>query len=1049
MDQTTQNTPRHWVGTEELNPSYWQDEKVREKRAQEFHDKPIETLAAIEKSEGFELARRDFLTLMGASMAMSTVACVRRPVHKIIPYVVKPEEITPGVANFYASTDPETGSGVVVRVREGRPIKLEGNDLHPMTRGALSARGQAQILGLYDPERLTAPATRKRGGSARKAAWQELDAAAIEQLKKVAASGGKVAVLTGEIRSETTRKLVAEFLSQFRQGVHVEYEPLALDEVVAGQELSYGTAVLPAYRFDQADYVLSLGADFLGTWPGAAEASTLWVGKRKLNGPVAQNKTLSKLVTFEGMMSLTGANSDERYPVRPGDELKVALSIAQVISSNGAQIGADAQSLVAGYRPDVVAKDLGMTDGGEAIRKIGLELLKHRGRSIVIAGGISSKTADAVGLQVAVNLINSALGNEGQTVDGASVLPARGVGFAALHALVQDMRDGKVGALVIWGANPAFTLPTSADFVESSKKVGTVIALAERDDESAQLADLVAADHHWLENWGDAHPRKGLYSLQQPVLAPIHDTRSGQDTLLVWTRALGGKGAESWHEYLRASWRDGVAREFGVAAGGFEKFWEGALRDGVVDSLKGRLPASSARSIRSSAVSRLPKFKATSSDATLLALYSKVSMGDGRHANNAWLQEMPDPITTVAWDNYLNVGPAAAEKLGLRQDDVVEVTAEGVRIELPVNIQPGLHPQTVAMAVGYGRKNAGKVGNGKGVDAYPMVKVVSGALVFSGQEVKVRRTGRFFKLAQTQWHHKSENRPVINDLTLAEYIANPGASNHTDPHLRLKEVPSIWPVHDYSKGYQWGMSIDLNSCTGCGACIIACQAENNIPVVGRDNVRISREMHWIRLDRYYSGSPEQPSVVFQPMICQHCENAPCETVCPVLATVHSEDGINQQIYNRCVGTRYCANNCPYKTRRFNFFDHWKSYEGTLNMAWNPEVTVRSRGIMEKCTFCTQRIRDARDKAALEGRHIRDGELKTACQQTCPTEAISFGNINDEYSKVAKLRKHPRDFRALEVLNTKPRVSYLTKVRNTVAAAAHVDGHGADNHGGGH
>ncbi|NDD91328.1 4Fe-4S dicluster domain-containing protein [bacterium] len=366
--------------------------------------------------------------------------------------------------------------------------------------------------------------------------------------------------------------------------------------------------------------------------------------------------------------------------------------------------------------------------------------------------------------------------------------------------------------------------------------------------------------------------------------------------------------------------------------------------------------------------------------------------------------------------------------------------------ELPVNIQPGLHSQTIAVAVGYGRRAVGKVGDGVGVDVFPATKVNGELLAFSGQTLRVRPTGRYYKLAQTQWHNQTENRPIINDISLAEYKKDASAANHTDPHLRLKEVPSIWPMHDYSKGYQWGMTIDLNACTGCGACTIACQAENNVPVVGRENVRISREMHWIRIDRYYSGTPDQPSVVFQPMLCQHCENAPCETVCPVLATVHSDDGLNQQIYNRCVGTRYCSNNCPYKVRRFNFFDHWKAYEGTLNMVWNPEVTVRSRGIMEKCTFCVQRIRDSRDKSVLEGRHIRDGELKTACQQTCPTEAIAFGNINDKYSQVSKLRDHPRAFRVLEVLNTKPRISYMSKVRNVEAPSSH--GH-EKGHAGGH
>jgi molybdopterin-containing oxidoreductase family iron-sulfur binding subunit len=649
-----------------------------------------------------------------------------------------------------------------------------------------------------------------------------------------------------------------------------------------------------------------------------------------------------------------------------------------------------------------------------------------------------------VSLQVAVALLNSVLGNEGVTVDGSSVLPARS-GFAGLQKLIGEMREGRVDALVIWGANPAYSLPASVGFAEALSKVGTVITVADRETETALLGDFVAAESHWLESWGDAHPRKHLYSLQQPVLHPLHDTRSFQEGLLSWIRGISGKAlAESWHDYLKAAWRTLATQEWGVSAAGFESFWETALRDGVVDSSKGKGLMVSARAFRGAAVAKLARYQADSSDGFKIALYSKLGLGDGRLANNAWLQEMPDPITTITWDNYVNIGPSAAEKLGLKQDDVVEVAVEGASFALPVNIQPGLHPQTVAVAVGYGRSSVGKVGDGTGVNVYPAAQVSAGILAYSGHAARIRKTGRAYKLARTQWHSASENRPIINDITLAEYRKDASAANHTDPHLRLKEVPSMWPMHDYSKGYQWGMTIDLNSCTGCGACVVACQAENNIPVVGRENVRISREMHWMRIDRYYSGSPDQPSVVFQPMLCQHCENAPCETVCPVLATVHSEDGLNQQVYNRCVGTRYCANNCPYKVRRFNFFDHWKSYEGTLNMVWNPEVTVRSRGIMEKCTFCVQRIRDSRDKSVLEGRHIRDGEMKTACQQTCPTDAIAFGNINDKYAEVSKLRQHPRAFKVLEVLNTQPRISYMTKVRHTVSAAGH--GHGESHAG---
>ena len=1032
--------PRHWVSVGELSADYWNDPKAQERRGQEFHDKPIETLEAIEKTGKLELARRDFLTIMGASMAMATAACARRPVHKIIPYVVKPEEITPGEANFYASTDPETGLGVVIKTREGRPIKLEGNVDHPMSGGALSSRGHAALLNLYDTARLKNPVSRTRADGGSKAiTWSDADIAILSRLKKLAANGGRVRVLTGEVKSPTTRRLIGEFLANFKTGAHVEFEALTLDEVIEGQELCYGAAVLPHYDFTKAAMVLSLGADFLGTWPDAVEYGRAWASNRKLS---AKNADLSKLVTVESMMTLTGANSDERYAVRPGDELKMALAIANALGEQGASLG-EAQASVATYKPEVVAAEIGIEGGAAKIRKIAAGLWKSRGKSLVVAGGLNARTDDTLALQVAANFLNSLLGNEGVTVDGTRATQDRRTGFAAVSKLMQDMRAGQVDLLLVWGTNPAYVLPKAAGWADAVEKVPFVVSMADREDETAQAADLVLPDHHWLENWGDGQPRKTIYSLQQPVIAPMHDTRAFQDTLIAWIKGATLKGSgittrsANWHEYLKGSWQELASREWGVSAASFERFWEKSLKDGVISSEKNGV--ASARAFRGASTAKLPKYAASATGMSLV-MYPTVPMGDGRHANNAWLQEVPEPISSVAWDAFISIGPAIAKQLGLRspeehpQDEVIEVSGEGFKFELPAVIQPGLHPQVVAVPVGYGRTNVGQVGDGVGVNAFAHAKVAQGQWIFAGMAVKLRKTGKYYKLARTQMHNATENRPIINDLSLAEYLKNPGTSNHTNPHMRMETVPSIWPMHDYSKGYQWGMAIDLNSCTGCGACIVACQAENNIPVVGRDNVRMSREMHWIRIDRYYSGSAENPSVVFQPMMCQHCENAPCETVCPVLATVHSSEGLNEQIYNRCVGTRYCQNNCPYKVRRFNFFDHWKNYEGTMNMAWNPEVTVRSRGIMEKCTFCVQRIRDAKDHSVLKGKHIQDGELKTACQQTCPTEAITFGNVNDKYSQVTKLREHPRAYRVLEVLNTRPRISYMSKVRNIEVAA---------------
>jgi molybdopterin-containing oxidoreductase family iron-sulfur binding subunit len=1040
--------PRHWVGPEELDASYWADSKTREKRGQEFFEKPVELIDAIDRSDKGGLARRDFLTIMGASMALSTLACARRPVHKIIPYVIKPEEITLGVANAYATTCQEcsTACGVIAKTREGRPIKLEGNPDHPLNRGKLCSRGQASLLNLYDPERLRAPVMRSRPGSAagKEITWAEADAAIAGRLK----GAKRVRVLSGPVNSESTLRLIKEFLAAFPNGQHVEWEPLAHDDLVEAQAVTYGAGVVPQYKFDQAKLVVSLGADFLGTWLSPVEHAAAWNKARKLDSKAGAKQKFAKLVVFEPTMTITGASADERFAVRPGDELKVALAIAHALIVTGKRSPMAGDSALAtqlaGYTPEAVAGEIGLEGGAEKIKQIANELWGRRGESLVVGGGIASSTSHGVALQIAINLLNSALGNDGETVDGTANIGTYRASFTALSGLINDMKAGQVDALILFRANPAYGLPRGAlGLSDAMAKVPLVVSVSDRTDETGLMADFVLPDNHSLESWGDASPRKGVYSLVQPTIAPIYSTRSFQDGLLAWIKAAGlnasgsAKSAADWHEYVRNHWKETLYRQSGSVAT-FDQFWEGALRAGVLD-LSGNAKAS-ARSFRASAMGQVPRYEAQSGaeEGVLLSLYPKVSIGDGRSANNAWLQEMPDPVSSVTWDNHLNVGPALAKKLGVKQDDVVEISNGDATAQLPVYVQPGMHPGVVSVAVGYGRSAAGKVGTETGVDVFPFVKAEGSHLRFSGQSVSLRRTGRFYRLATTQWHTVSENRPVINDITLGDFIKDPGSANETDPELRMHEVPSIWPKHEY-KGHRWGMAIDLTSCIGCGSCVIACQAENNIPVVGRDQVRNSRNMHWIRIDRYYQGSADNPDLVFQPMLCQHCENAPCETVCPVLATIHDDEGLNIQVYNRCVGTRYCQNNCPYKVRRFNFFDHWKSYEGSMNMVWNPDVTVRSRGIMEKCTFCVQRIRDAKDAAKDAGDRVRDGQFQTACAQTCPTDAIVFGDINDPQSRVSKLHADPRAFRVLETLNTKPVISYMSKVRNKAGGASHEGG----------
>jgi molybdopterin-containing oxidoreductase family iron-sulfur binding subunit len=604
-------------------------------------------------------------------------------------------------------------------------------------------------------------------------------------------------------------------------------------------------------------------------------------------------------------------------------------------------------------------------------------------------------------------------------------------------ALIERMRAGQVGVLLVHGVNPAYTLPPSLGFAEVSKRVPFVASFADRVDETGRLADVVAPDHHALESWNDHEPRRGLLSLTQPTLAPLCNSRAFQETLLAWAGYLGQNplaGAITrWHPWLKERWRTEVYPKANAAAP-FELFWEGALREGVI-----QLPAPAAvpRTFRPAALAPLPgPAPGLPSGSFSLVLYASVAQGDGRTANNAWLQELPDPISTICWDNYLAVAPSTAKRLGLQgatesvlAADLVTVDAGHARLELPVHIQPGLHPDVVAVAVGYGRTAAGRIGNRVGQNAWPLAQVTGGGIGWSGIPVRLSRTGRRAPLAVVQGHHyirgrnDAVSRPIVFEAAYGEYLRDPHAGNegHHAEH-------SMWSPHAYA-GNKWEMSIDLNACIGCSACMVGCMSENNVPVVGKQVVLQGREMHWIRIDRYYSGDPENPDVTYQPMLCQHCDNAPCETVCPVLATTHSPEGLNVQTYNRCVGTRYCANNCPYKVRRFNWWHYEGIREKTLRLALNPEVTVRTVGIMEKCTFCLQRIRDAKEQVKTLGTPLPDGAVETACSQSCPTGAIVFGNANDAKSRVHERKKSPRGFHVLAELNVMPAITYQTLIRN--------------------
>jgi MoCo/4Fe-4S cofactor protein with predicted Tat translocation signal len=1010
---------KYWSSLAQFN----NDPEFIQKAQKEFQSSPLQEEEGKAEKGLVELSRRDFMKLMAASTALASSACFQKPAHKILPYVNQPEEITFGIANFYASTCGEcsSGCGTLVKTREGRPIKIEGNPDHPMNKGGLCARGQASILNLYDPDRLRNPISLIRGSiNNTPTDWPTVDKKLGERFQAIKANGGKIRILSDSINSPSTLKLIGAFLKGFSHGEHIMYDSVNHGEIALGQEASYGTKVVPRYRFDKADVIVSIDADFLGTWLSPVEFTKQFSHTRKLD---KGQKKISKLITFESSMSITGSNADERFPIRPQDGAAVALALVSELSGRSSVPG-EATETVKQFSSEKVAALIGCDPS--IFKKVADQLWAARGKSLVVAGTTQGQNDLGLTTQVAVNLLNSVLGNDGATIDYKNSPSLQNVGNGKdLTKLIKDMNDGQVDALLIYRSNPAYNLPKDSGFKESVKKVKElVISFNDRIDETALVSDYVLPDNHPLESWGDAEPQKNLFSLIQPTIRPIYDTRSFGDSLLAISKAAGIKsapidGAHDFHEFVQNNWKETIFKEYGMITG-FDLFWESALRDGVFDGAgKKNLRDinSASRAFKGSALkNNVPKEK--KNEGYTLSLYTKVSLGDGARANNAWLQELPDPISRMTWDNYASISNVTAEQFHLKNGDLIKVKIGGDTIELPAHVQPGLHDKVIAVALGYGREQAGSVGNDIGKNMFPYQ---------SGSNVSFTKTGATYILASAQEHDYIEGRPIVREATLKDYLENPHAGNE-----EKEALTTIWSGHEY-KGYRWAMSIDLNSCTGCQACVIGCQSENNIPVVGKDGVFRGRIMHWMRIDRYYTGTPDSPkSIVHQPMLCQHCENAPCETVCPVIATMHDDEGLNVQVYNRCVGTRYCANNCPYKVRRFNWFEY--NYGGQIrypiNLSQNPEVTVRSRGVMEKCTFCVQRIADAKNTAKNMGRKVRDGELKTACQQSCPADAIQFGDINNSDSEVTRLAKDPRGYHVLDELNTRPSINYLTKIRNT-------------------
>jgi molybdopterin-containing oxidoreductase family iron-sulfur binding subunit len=948
--------------------------------------------------------RRDFLALMG--FTVGAAACSRAPVHKAIPFLNQPEDLTPGVPMWYATTCGGCSAccSVLVKTRDGRPIKIEGNPEAPLFGGGTCAVGQATVLSLYDNERLKGPLWHGRSVS-----WDDTDARIDARLQAAVVDHRAVVLLTGTITGPATRDLIERWSRRYDGFRHVVYDAVSFTAIRRAYDRFLGRAIVPHFRMDRARAVVGLDADFLGSWLSPVEFTRQYSSARRPSAGMMRH------VQFESGLSLTGANADVRHSVAPEDIDIIAVALLSLVREP-----ARAHEQFAGDHLPVPLPIL---------EDLAADLRRHRGECVIVCG------ASDVATQVIVAALNHELGAIGRAINVDRPSLQKLAHDTDVAALVADMRRGDVGALLIHGVNPAYDYDDAASFLEGVKNVELVVSFADRLDETAALAHAVCPDHHFLESWGDAEPVAATYGLSQPAMAPLFETRAVQDSLLKW---LGE--SPDFHAYLRAYWKSHIFPRQ-QAEPDFDRFWDRTLQAGFIElpvepgTWNQEPPAVDVAGAAETIRSRHAQPNSRADDSRFsLHLYESVVLRDGRHANNPWLQELPDPITKITWGHTVAIAPPVAQRLGLADGDVVRVRSARGAVELPASVQPGQCPTTVSIALGYGRRRAGRVGNDVGVNVFPLTPIDGdGVRHLFAAGVELEKTGRRMPPAATQTHHSMEGRPLVREMALATFLENVDGQEIHDGEP--SDHRSLWAEHPAGQ-HRWGMTIDLGACTGCSACVVACQAENNVAVVGADEVRRGREMHWIRIDRYYTGSPSAPGTVFQPVMCQHCANAPCETVCPVLATVHSSDGINQQIYNRCIGTRYCENNCPYKVRRFNWFTYANNprFDFTMmnpveRMVLNPDVVVRSRGVMEKCSLCVQRIQAGQLAAKLGARPLADGDIRTACQQVCPAEAIVFGDLQDPESRVARLARSSRHYRLLESIGTQPGVGYQTKVRN--------------------
>lgn len=1042
-------TKTYWRGEEELH----RDPQFMADSANEFAEQlPIDKFLASHELDAANTSRRDFLKFMGFGITAATLAACEAPITKSLPYVVKPNEVMPGIANYYASTyfDGYDYASILVKAREGRPIHIEGNKMSAVTRGGVSARVNSSVLSLYNTARFKHPLV-----AGAPASWAAADEAVAAALSNAKTSGGKVRLLTSTIISPSTEQVIAKFAEQFAAPAtedmvatasnfkHVSYDAISMAATLTANELNFGTRSLPSYRFAQADVIVSIDVDFLVNWVNPMGYSADYIVRRNPDG------NQSRHYQFETILSTTGANADVRGAIRPS-------SAGYVVKALYNEIAALAGVATLG---DATIED---DDNGVAdkLKNAARDLWEARGKGIVIAG------LNDVNVQQITNAINHLLGNIGTTIDFSTPVYLRKGNDAEVAELMRELEAGEVEVLLVAECDPAYSLPNAAHNATLLAKAKSLVSFSEKPDKTSAMASVVCPTHHYLESWNDANPVAGEFSFTQPVIRNIYDTRQWQESLLLWA----GEQV-SYHQFLENRWNATASME----SSGFGSVWNKNVHDGV-----GQWAAATAVLLAE------PNF-ATLGDAAAAVMapitghevvfYAKTGIGIGIAAENPWLQELPDPITKVVWDHYATMNPADMREEGLnthlgqqQKAGMIRVSIAEKKFELPVVAVPGQKRGTIGVALGYGKAGITEEGVARtiGHNAFEMVPVISGYANYSSPAAYEKLEIRY-NIASTQTHHTMMGRKMLNETDTATYksadrkVWNPIVTvADAYGEQRVVEDLDLWNKHDIDLGHRWGMTIDLNACIGCGACVTACHSENNVPVVGKDEVNRTRTMSWIRIDRYFSSDADPaphaginadknytamevpsdyPEVGFMPVMCQHCNHAPCETVCPVAATTHSEEGFNQMAYNRCIGTRYCANNCPYKVRRFNWFNYVgdskfaginPAQDDMARLVLNPDVVVRSRGVMEKCSLCVQRVQAGKLDAKKRGEPVRDGDIQTACSSSCPTNCITFGDYNDKNSKVRSKAMEPRSYHLLEEVGVKPNIWYQTKVRNTVA-----------------